>query len=186
MSNESSAPRQFHLLSFEGPDLYARAGGVATRVVGLAEALASRGFDTHLWFVGDPSAPGVERRDRLTLHRWCQWISRYAPLGVCEKEEDKEREYAASLPPFLMRELLVPHLIRGGEAVILAEEWQTAHAVIHLDWLLRRAGLRERAMLVWTANNLFGFDRIDWPRLSAASHLATVSRYMRGCMHSAW
>jgi glycosyltransferase involved in cell wall biosynthesis len=184
MSNDSLVPRQFHLLSFEGPDLYARAGGVATRVVGLAEALASRGFDTHLWFVGDPSAPGVERRDRLTLHRWCQWISQYAPLGVYEKEDDKERDLAASLPPFLMREFLVPHLNRGGEAVVLAEEWHTAHAAIHLDWLLRQAGLRERAMLVWTANNLFGFDRIDWPRLSAASHVATVSRYMRGCMQA--
>ncbi len=184
MANESVVPRQFHLLSFEGPDLYARAGGVATRVVGLAEALASRGFDTHLWFVGDPSAPGVERRDRLTLHRWCQWISQYAPLGVYQKQDEKERDFAASLPPSLMREFLAPHLNRGGEAVILAEEWQTAHAAIHLDWLLRRAGLRERAMLIWTANNLFGFDRIDWPRLSAASHVATVSRYMRGCMQA--
>jgi glycosyltransferase involved in cell wall biosynthesis len=184
VSNEPLVPRQFHLLSFEGPDLYARAGGVATRVVGLAEALASRGFDTHLWFVGDPSEPGVERRGRLTLHRWCQWISQYAPLGVYQKEDDKERDLAASLPPFLVRELLSPHLKAGGEAVILAEEWQTAHAAIHLDWLLRRAGLRERAMLVWTANNLFGLDRIDWPRLSAASHVATVSRYMRGCMQA--
>ena len=182
--SESSALRQFHLLSFEGPDLYARAGGVATRVVGLAEALAGRGFDTHHWFVGDPTEPGVERRGRLTLHRWCQWISSYAPLGVYEKQDEKERDLASSLPPFLVREFLSPHLTGGGEAVILAEEWHTAHAAIHLDWLLRRAGLRERAMLVWTANNLFGFDRIDWPRLSAASHVATVSRYMRGCMQA--
>jgi hypothetical protein len=36
-----------------------------------------------------------------------------------------------------MHEFLSPHLDRGGEAVILAEEW-----------------------LVWTANNVFGFDRI--------------------------
>jgi glycosyltransferase involved in cell wall biosynthesis len=103
---------------------------------------------------------------------------------VYQKEDDKERDLAASLPPFLVRELLSPHLKNGGEAVILAEEWHTAHAAIHLDWLLRRAGLRERAMLVWTANNLFGFDRIDWPQLSAASHVATVSRYMRGCMQA--
>jgi glycosyltransferase involved in cell wall biosynthesis len=184
MSGDSSVPRQVHLLAFEGPDLYARAGGVATRIVGLAEALASRGFDTHLWFVGDPSEPGVERRDRLTLHRWCQWISHHAPLGVYQKEDDKERDFAASLPPFLLREILSPYLKGGGEAVILAEEWHTAHAAIHLDWLLRRAGLRERAMLFWTANNLFGFDRIDWPRLSVASHVATVSRYMRGRMQA--
>jgi hypothetical protein len=43
MSSESSVPRQFHLLSFEGPDLYARAGGRRDGVVGLAEALCSSG-----------------------------------------------------------------------------------------------------------------------------------------------
>jgi glycosyltransferase involved in cell wall biosynthesis len=173
---------QFHLLSFEGPDLYARAGGISTRVVGLAEALAERGFDTHLWFVGDPSARGVEQRGNLTLHRWCQWISSYAPLGVYQDEDGKERDFAASLPPYLVKEVLGPHLAAGGEAVVLAEEWHTAHAAIHLDWLLRRAGLRERAVMVWTANNWFGFERVDWPRLSAASQIATVSHYMRRCM----
>ena len=173
---------QFHLLSFEGPDLYARAGGISTRVVGLAEALAERGFDTHLWFVGDPSGTAVEQRRRLTLHRWCQWISEYAPLGVYQDEEGKERDFAASLPPYLVKEVLGPHLEAGGEAVVLAEEWHTAHAVIHLDWLLRRSGLRDRAVLVWTANNWFGFDRVDWPRLSSAARIATVSHYMRRCM----
>jgi hypothetical protein len=65
---------------------------------------------------------------------------------------------------------------------VLAEEWHTAHAVIHLDWLLRRSGLRDRAVLVWTANNWFGFDGVDWPRLSSAARIATVSHYMRRCM----
>jgi hypothetical protein len=32
---------QFHLLSFEGPDEYARAGGIASRITGLSEALAA-------------------------------------------------------------------------------------------------------------------------------------------------
>jgi hypothetical protein len=47
-------PEQFHILSFEGPDPYARAGGIATRITGLARALAGAGHETHLWFVGDP------------------------------------------------------------------------------------------------------------------------------------
>lgn len=84
---------QVHLLAFEGPDAYSRAGGIATRVVGLADALAERGLDTHLWFVGDRRCPGVEQRGRLTLHRWCQWISSYAPLGVYQDEEGKERDF---------------------------------------------------------------------------------------------
>ena len=52
---------QFHILSFEGPDPYAQAGGIASRVTGLARALADTGFDTHLWFVGDPELPGHEK-----------------------------------------------------------------------------------------------------------------------------
>jgi hypothetical protein len=41
-------PLQFHLLSFEGPDAYARAGGIASRITGLAQALAASGLQTHL------------------------------------------------------------------------------------------------------------------------------------------
>jgi hypothetical protein len=93
-----------HMLSFEGPDAYARAGGLATRVTGLAAALAAAGCDTHLWFIGDPALPGHETRGRLRLHRWCQWISRYHPAGVYDGEEGKHADYAASLPPFLFRQ----------------------------------------------------------------------------------
>ena len=58
-------------------------------------------------------------------------------------EEGKRADYAASLPPFLLREVLLPHLQRGGRAVVLAEEWHTVDAVLHLDWLLRNAQVRE-------------------------------------------
>jgi hypothetical protein len=68
---------QFHLLTFEGPDPYAQAGGIASRVTGLSQALAHAGFATHLWFVGDPALPGHETRDHLHTgwarrcsHRW--------------------------------------------------------------------------------------------------------------------
>jgi glycosyltransferase involved in cell wall biosynthesis len=170
---------QFHLLSFEGPDGYARAGGIASRVSGLSEALAEAGFETHLWFVGDPHLPGHEKRGQLSWHRWCQWISRYHPAGVYDGEEGKRVDYAASLPPFLLRETLLPHLQRGGRAVVLAEEWQTADTVLHLDWLLRNAKVRERVVIFWNANNTFCFDRIAWDRLASAAVITTVSRYMK-------
>lgn len=170
---------QFHVLSFEGPDGYARAGGLASRVEGLAEALAALGFDTHLWFVGDPALPGRECRGNLHLHRWCQWISAHHPNGVYDGEEGKHPDYARSLPPFLVEEVLAPHLRSGGNAVVLAEEWHTAAAVLHLDALLRVRGLRARVALFWNANNTFGFDRIDWPGLARAARVTTVSRYMK-------
>ncbi|MGD8868258.1 MAG: glycosyltransferase [Gemmatimonadales bacterium] len=170
---------QFHLLSFEGPDAYARAGGIATRVSGLARALADSGFDTHLWFIGDPDLPPHETCGRLTLHRWCQWISRYHPSGVYDGEEGKRQDYARSLPPVVAR-MIQSHLAEtGGRTIVLAEEWQTTHAVIHLDWLLASAGLRDRVTILWNANNLFGFDRIDWLALGRAARITTVSRYMR-------
>ena len=95
---------QIHILSFEGPDHYARASGLATRMTGVAQALAKAGYETHLWFVGDPDLPGHETQEQLHLHRWCQWISRYHPAGVYDGEEGKRSDYAASLPPFLLQE----------------------------------------------------------------------------------
>lgn len=170
----------FHLLSFEGPDAYAHAGGIASRVTALAESLAARGFETHLWFVGDPHLPSGERRGRLHLHRWCQWISAMAPAGVYADEEGKRHDYSSSLPPVLLRDFIEPTLARPERrVVVLAEEWQTQHAVLHLDWLLRTRGLRERVRIAWNANNVFGFETVDWRRLEAAATITTVSRYMR-------
>ena len=175
----STFDTQFHILSFEGPDGYARAGGIASRITGLSEALAGAGFETHLWFVGDPHLPGNENRGQLSWHRWCQWISQYHPGGVYDGEEGKRGDYAASLPPFLLREILLPHLQRGGRAVILAEEWHTVDAVLHLDWLLRNAQVRDKVVVFWNANNIFSFERIAWDRLAAAAVITTVSRYMK-------
>ena len=173
---------QFHLLSFEGPDDYARAGGIATRVSGLAQAMAAMGHDTHLWFIGDPDRPGYEGRDRLHLHRWCQWISGYHRGGVYDGEEGKRLDYAASLPPSLLEEVLAPALQEGQRAVILAEEWHTVDAVLHVDWLLRRNGLRDRVTILWNANNNYSFERIDWEGLARAAIITTVSRYMKHLM----
>src|SRR5262249_2954232 len=155
----------FHVLSFEGPDPYARIGGLETRVAGICEALVAEGLETHLWFVGDAARPPDEEREGLQLHRWCQWLSHYHPIGAYAGEPSKVPDYAASLPPPLMARHLIPHLRRGGCAVVLAEEWQTVDAVLHLDHLLRARRLRDRVRILWNANNVFGFDRVDWPRL---------------------
>lgn len=92
---------QFHLLSLEGPDDYARAGGVATRVTALARALAEAGHESHVWFIGDPELPGYERHGEVHLHRWCgevalateralnAFLSAYAP-------EDQSRQMTKS------------------------------------------------------------------------------------------
>ena len=170
---------QFHVLSFEGPDLYSRAGGLATRVEGLVGALVGLGFETHLWFVGDPERESHETRGSLHLHRWAQWISRHHPGGVYDGEDGKQSDYARSLPTFLLAQVLRPHLRRGGRAVVLAEEWHTADALLHLHGLLVQAGLRDRAALLWNANNTFGFERIDLPRLAESATVTTVSRYMK-------
>jgi glycosyltransferase involved in cell wall biosynthesis len=173
---------QFHILSFEGPDGYARAGGIASRITGLVRALADAAHETHLWFVGDPTLPGHESEGSLHLHRWCQWISQYHPSGVYEAEEGKRADYVASLPPFLFGEILLPYVQNGGHAVIMAEEWHTVDAVLHLDWLLRQAHVRGQVTILWNANNTFSFHRIDWRRLAEAAIITTVSRYMKQLM----
>jgi hypothetical protein len=130
-------------------------------------SLAEAGFETHLWFVGDPQLPGHEKRGQLFLHRWCQWISQYHPAGVYGGEEGKRADYTASLPPFMLREILLPHLQRGGRAVVLAEEWHTADTVLHLDWLLRNAQFRHRISTFGTLTTRFLLTEspgIGWPR----------------------
>ncbi len=176
---------QFHILSFEGPDAYSRVGGLATRIEGLTQTLAGQGYETHLWFVGDPKLPGDERHGNLHLHRWCQWVSRHHPDGVYDGEQFKANEYASSLPPYLMRRVLLPALARGEHAAVIAEEWQTVNAVLHLDHLLRQTGRRRNVSILWTANNIFGFDAIDWDALRRAATITTVSRYMKHKME-AW
>src|SRR5262249_16095802 len=145
---------QFHLVSFEGPDAYARAGGLATRVEGLASALVAPGFDVRLWFIGDPCAPAVETVRGPHSHRSGQWLRRHHAQGVYQGEELKRLDFATSLPPWLL-EAMAPHLRDGGHAVVVPEELQTADVVLHLDWLLRRAALRDRVTVLWNANNGF-------------------------------
>ena len=91
---------EFHILSFEGPDAYARAGGLASRVTGLANQLSALGCETHLWFVGDPRLPGHESHGQLHLHRWCQWISEHHPRGVYDGEQTQKSRNSASVSQY--------------------------------------------------------------------------------------
>jgi len=175
----------FVILSFEGPDPYSHAGGLGTRVGELSKELAAMGFETHLFFIGDPHLPGHESTmdGRLQLHRWCQWISRYHPEGVYDGEEGKVSDWGRSLSPWLETELLEPRISGGGSVVVLAEEWQTAGSILALHEIVLRRGWQNHVRLLWNANNTYSFHRIDWRRLGEAAAITTVSRYMK---HAMW
>jgi len=176
---------EFLLLSFEGPDRpYSLAGGLGVRVDELSQALAQCGFVTHLIFVGDPDLPGHEVREegRLILHRWCQWISRYHRAGVYDGEEGKVADFNESVPPFVVESIVRPAHERGRVVAILAEEWHTAEATCRISDLLHWHGLRQQVLLLWNANNVFSFHRINWGRLGYVAAITTVSRYMKHIM----
>jgi glycosyltransferase involved in cell wall biosynthesis len=174
----------FVILSFEGPDQYSLAGGLGVRVSNLSEALAGLGYETHIFFVGDPYLEGITslHHNRLILHRWCQWISKYHPYGVYDGEEGKLQDFTASIPDYVLQSLIYPALRTGKRVVVLAEEWHTAEALCHLNDSLSQHGLLDKAILVWNANNTYSFHRIDWSRLKKRAMLTTVSRYMRHTM----
>lgn len=174
----------FAVISFEGPDRYARAGGLGERVTELTEALAAQGFATHLIFVGDPNLPGREERlnGRLTLHRWCQWISKYYPEGVYAGEDAKLYDLNDSLPHYFFHEIARPAVAAGKLLVVLAEEWHTAEVLCRISDALYYGGIRHRAVLLWNANNVFSFHRVNWGRLRFVSGLLTVSKYMKHIM----
>lgn len=177
---------EFALLSFEGPDLYSKAGGLGVRVANLSLCLASQGFRSHLVFIGSPDQPGREEQldGRLQIYRWCQWISRYHPMGVYDGEEDKLVDFNNSAPPYIVEQIARPAIEAGRHLVVLAEEWHTAEALIRLSDQLHTAGLRPYSILLWNANNTKGFDRIDWNRLNYVTTLTTVSRYMKQIMRT--
>lgn len=174
----------FLILSFEGPDLYSKAGGLGVRVTELSGALAESGFETHLLFVGDPSLPGHEvlREGKLHLHRWCQWISKYYPDGVYQGEDYKLSDFNTSVPDFIRDQVVRPAAEQGKLVAILGEEWHTAEAMCRTSDLLHYSGLRNRVIPFWNANNTFSFWRIDWNRLRFTSTITTVSRYMKHLM----
>ena len=171
----------FVVLSFEGPDVYSQAGGLGVRVKGLSRTVAQLGFQTYLYFCGDPDLPGEESQEkgRLVLRRWCQWISARHRGGVYDGEEEKIRDWNASLPPSLIEEVIAPAVASGRNVVVLGEEWHTSWSMSLTSDSLYYRGLRDRVVMLWNANNTFGFHRINWTALALAATITTVSRYMK-------
>ncbi len=171
----------FVLLSFEGPDVYSQAGGLGVREKGLSRSLARLGFPTYLYFCGDPDLPSQEDQEdgRLHLRRWCQWISAQHRGGVYDGEEGKVRDWNYSLPPSVIGEVIEPAAVEGKHVVILGEEWHTSWSMKLVSDSLFYRGLRDRAVMLWNANNTFGFHRIDWNALNLTTTVTTVSRYMK-------
>jgi glycosyltransferase involved in cell wall biosynthesis len=174
---------EFVLLSFEGPDQYAMAGGLGVRMKELALELARQGFPTHLIFIGDPELPAQESpTPNLTLHRWGQWLSTHYRGGVYQGEEAKLIDWNEQLPGYVVSRLVKPAVKAGRLIAVLAEEWHTAYSTCQLSDHLWSEGFRDKAVLLWNANNVMGFDRIDWRRLDFCSQITTVSRYMKHVM----
>ena len=175
----------FVILSLEGPDIYSQAGGLGVRVTELAESLADQGYETHLIFVGDPTLPSEEtlHDGKLYWHRWSQWLSSYYPNGVYQGEDDKVRDLNESVPSWVVEHIAKPAAAEGKLVVVLAEEWHTAHCACLLSDQLHAAHIRDKSVILWNANNVFSFWRINWGRLGYATAITTVSRYMK---HRMW
>ncbi len=174
---------EFVLLSFEGPDEYSMAGGLGVRMQELSLELARQGFRTHLVFLGDPRFPEEESPvPNLTLHRWAQRLSAGYEAGVYDGEEPKLIDWNAGVPEFVVSRLAAPAAHAGRLVAVLAEEWHTAYSTCEISDRLWAEGLREDALILWNANNIMGFDRIDWGRLAYCAQVTTVSRYMKHIM----
>lgn len=172
----------FHvvLVAFEGPDRYSFVGGLATRMIDLADALLDRGHRVHHLFVGDPALPTREERydGHFVLERWGQWISRYHPKDVYDGEDGKYLDFSRTVPPHLANEVIPAAAARGERSVVLFEDWQTGAAAINTATLLSVRSDRSAA-LFWNANNTYGFGRVDFPLLRRAASITTISRFMR-------
>jgi glycosyltransferase involved in cell wall biosynthesis len=170
------------MVSFEGPDQYSQAGGLGVRAREFCRACAALGFRTTLVFVGDPDKPGMEMDAGVQLVRWCQQISDRYRAGVYEGELAKIRDLTATLPDKLIDTVIRPAAEAGRVVAVLCEEWHTAWFCRSLSDRLHALGMRQNAVLLWNANNLFGFQAIDWPVLDFVATVTTVSKYMKHLM----
>lgn len=177
--DSSSSRLAFALISMEGPDQYSQVGGLGVRVAQLSRALAASGAPTRVYFVGDPKLPAEEVRDGVEFCRLGQEISREFPGGVYQGEQLKVSYLGARFPLQLVTEWALPQLKAGRLPVLLFEEWQTANWAQSTFELLTERGLGDRCLLLWNANNQFGFERMDWVGLEQAAGITTISRHMR-------
>lgn len=174
----------FVVLCFEGPDDYSMAGGLGDKITRLTNTLADMGFVVHHIFIGDPSLDGMELRQdgKLVLHRWCQWISESHQGGVYDGEKWKIEDFTKSTPLFVVQDVVRPAISAGKLVVILGEEWQTAEAMCCIHDLLHMYRLRDKTVMFWNANEIYGFEQIDWEYLSRATTITVVSEYMKQIM----
>jgi glycosyltransferase involved in cell wall biosynthesis len=169
----------FALVSMEGPDQYSQVGGLGVRVTQLSRALVAAGHPARVYFVGDPALPAEELSEGVELRRVGQEISRQFPGGVYEGQRLKASYLAARLPAELVVGWALPQLELGRAPVLLFEDWQTADWAGRTHRLLSERGIADRCLLVWNANNQFGFGEMDWIGLEEAAGITTISRYMR-------
>ncbi|MFN2582305.1 MAG: glycosyltransferase family 4 protein [Candidatus Dormibacteria bacterium] len=170
------------MVSFEGPDQYSQAGGLGVRARELCRAFAMRGFGTTLVFVGDPGKPAIETDAGVCLVRWAQQVSRRHAAGVYDGELEKLSVLTRTLPGWIIDRVVRPAVDKGRIVAVLCEEWHTAVFARVLSDMLHARGLRDRTVLLWNANNNFGFDVIDWGALDYVTAVTTVSRYMKHLM----
>ena len=176
---------EFAVLSFEGPDPYSLVGGLGVRVTEMTRVMAGLGYKTRLFFVGDPDEPDFESSEDglLCYHRWSRWVSKQYPSGVYHGELAKVEDYQKSLPEFLVDNVIAPNAKKQVTTVVLGEDWHTASTMIRISELLKERRLDSRAVLFWNANNVFGFEAIDFKRLAEATQLLTVSRDKELILH---
>ncbi|TME21274.1 MAG: glycosyltransferase, partial [Chloroflexi bacterium] len=79
----------------------------------------------------------------------------------------------------LIQNVIEPAVKAGQYVVILGEEWHTSWSMRLISDALYYRGIRDRVVMLWNANNTYGFDRIEWAALNLASTVTTVSRYMK-------
>ncbi len=175
---------EFVLLSFEGPDQYAMAGGLGVRMKELALELARQGFQTHLVFIGDPDLPALESpAENLTLHRWGQWLSAHYRGRRLPGRRGQARRLERATPRLCRLPVgASPRSRPAASPRCWPRSGTPPTPPASCPTACGPKGVRDKAVLLWNANNVMGFDRIDWRRLDFCSQITTVSRYMKHVM----
>lgn len=115
----------------------------------------------------------------MTLRRWSQWISSSYPRSVYDGEEQKVPDWESSLPAFVVDSIVARPPRRESGRSSSPKIGRPRTVAIAIDRLARERGVRNTFTLMWNANSVYGWERIDWSALRSAAAITAVSKYLK-------
>lgn len=138
----------------------------------LGATLLDVGEDVQLWRVAEDDV----------LAPWDEELVRAGAEKTAWGRVALRRVRGSRFPSTIVHGHLLPRLERFGEVGVLGHGLRSASTLVAIDQLLRAAGVRGAALLLWLAPTSLGpdaaFDAVDWGNLKRACSIVAPNSHV--------